>query len=236
MRRFLICDDNMQDAETLAAVLRGIAGENCEICTALTAAETLRLAETVPCTALFLDIELAENSSGISFAKKFADAYPQIPLVFFTGHIRYCEEIFTAAPAALLLKPPTEERVRNVLEILRQKTEKHGCLTLSAGKNTLRQIPFETISYIENIRRRLTVFDTEGQIIASCYGRKLSEIAPQLQTDFVCCHQSIYVNMQQVTAIRRYVLVLRNGRELPISQSRFRTVRKRWGDYLGGRL
>lgn len=234
MQRFLICDDSPADAQTLAELLRQTADCGTDIVPDSTKA--MQLVKTGPYAALFLDIELAENSSGICFAKEFVKVCPQIPLVFYTGHIRYCEEIFTAAPAALLLKPPTEERVRNVLAILRKKSEKQGSLTLPSGKNTIRKIAFDQISYIESIRRRLTVFDHDGQIMAECYGKKLSEIAPQLEHDFVCCHQSIYVNLQQITAIRRYALMLRNGKELPISQSRFRAVRERWGDYLGGSL
>ena len=234
MQRFLICDDTSADAQALAEILHAVT--ECGTDAVFSGAEAMQLAENAPYAALFLDIELAEDSSGICFAKEFERAYPQVPLVFYTGHIRYCEEIFTVSPTALLLKPPTEERVRNVLEILRQKSDRQGSLTLPTGKNTIRIIAFEQISYIESIRRRLTVFDTDGQVLAESYGRKLSEIAPQLEPAFVCCHQSIYVNLQQITSIRRYVLILRNGRELPISQSRFLTVRKCWVDYLGENL
>lgn len=234
MQRFLICDDTSADAQALAEILRDVT--DCRVDKVLSGAEAMQLAENAPYAALFLDIELAEDSSGICFAKEFERAYPQVPLIFYTGHIRYCEEIFTVSPTALLLKPPTEKRVRNVLDILRQKSDRQGSLTLPTGKNTIRIIAFEQISYIESIRRRLTVFGTDGQVLAESYGRKLSEIAPQLEPAFVCCHQSIYVNLQQITSIRRYALTLRNGRELPISQSRFQTVRKCWGDYLGGSL
>lgn len=234
MQQFLICDDTPADAQALAEILHDVT--DCRTDTVCSGAEAMQHAENVPYAALFLDIELAEDSSGICFARTFGRAYPQIPLIFYTGHIRYCEEIFTASPTALLLKPPTAERVRNVLEILRQKSGRQGSLMLPTGKNTIRTIAFEQISYIESIRRRLTVFDKDGQILAESYGRKLSEIAPQLEHAFVCCHQSIYVNLQQITSIRRYALILRSGRELPISQSRFQTVRKCWGDYLGGSL
>lgn len=234
MQHFLICDDSPQDAAALADLLRQTAGD-CEIRTALTAEEAQSVSEGQPFSALFLDIEL-DGSSGISFAQAYAKAFPQTALVFYTAHIRYCEEIFTAAPDALLIKPLTAERVRGVLDILEKKQPQKGYLMLAAGKNTARRIPLEEIAYIEIIRRRLTVFDTGGRAIAECYGRKLSEIAPQLGSEFVCCHQSIYVNMRHVAAIRRYMLVLRSGQELPISQSKFRTVREQWGEYLGESL
>lgn len=235
MQQFLICDDNPMDAQVLANLLQQTAGSNCSI---RTAAHTEALPELIGdarCDALFLDIEL-DDSSGIQFAKEFIKCYPQIPIVFYTAHIRYCEEIFTVSPKALLLKPPTKERVQNVLQILHRLQEKVGYLLLSTGKNNAQRIALHEIAYIENIQRRLTVFHTGGNIIAECYGKKLSEIAAQLGDQFVCCHQSIYVNMQQIADVRRYALHLRNGRELPISQSRFRLVRERWGEFLGESL
>ena len=92
------------------------------------------------------------------------------------------------------------------------------------------------IAYIECIRRKLEIYDLNGQIITVCSGKKLSEFAAQLGDGFACCHQSIYVNMQHILEIRRYALRLRGGIEFPISQSRFRALRGSWGEYLGGTL
>ena len=213
MQRFLIYDDCPQDARELADMLKRLAGNAVILC-ADSEAELRELAAEDVSAVLFLDIELAD-SSGIRLAQTLAEAFPQMPLVFFTAHIRYCEDIFTAEPAALLLKPVTEERVRNVLEILQRKRNKDGILTLTGVRGGVQRIPLCDIAYIECIRRKLEIYDLNGRIIAVCTGKKLSDLASLLGEDFICCHQSIYVNMQQIKEICRYSLRLRGGIELP---------------------
>ena len=232
---FLIYDDVPADAQALSEQLRRQV-HDCRVSVVYSGTDAFRLAEERTLNALFLDIELTGNVSGIEFAAQFRKSFPYVPVVFYTGHSHYCEEIFTVSPAALLLKPPTAERIRRVMRILQSNTGSDAHLTLSTGKTSLQQIPLNQIAYIETIRRRLTVFSKDGRILAEVYGKKLAEIEHQLVNGFVLCHQSIIVNMEEITSIRRYSLTLRSGQELPISQRRFSAMRKCWGEYLGETL
>lgn len=232
---FLVCDDDPSDAQVLSELLRQQI-HGCRVSVVHSGDEVIPFTKKNTLNALFLDIELADDIGGIEFAAELRKTYQNIPIVFYTSHIHYCEEIFTVSPAALLLKPATSERVRRVMHILQNNETSGGCLTISNTKTALRQIPLDQIAYIENIHRHLTVFGTDGRVLAEFCGKKLTEIGAQLGKGFLLCHQSIIVNMSEISSVRRYVLTLRCGIELPISQRRFGTVRKCWGEYLGETL
>ena len=230
MQQILIYDDNRTHCEMLNDLLASLGEQDVDI--AVTADEAAALIRKKNYSVLFLDIELDGGQNGIDFAGAFQKQFPDVSLVYITAHILYCEEIFTTAPTAFLLKPFTIGKLRRVMQIVSQKQNSTEYLMLHAGSRILR-IPLGEIAYIESRRRHLVVFGTEGICIGEYYGIRISDIEGQLPSSFLHCHQSILVNMQQIASYSRYALTLRCGTEIPVSQSRAKAVKQRYLEFLG---
>ena len=235
MQRILIYDDSREYCDELKKLIEQLNEQSVIVSTAVTADEAERLLGGECFTAVFLDIELENDLNGIDFAGRVKQLHPNLSLVFITAHIRYCEDIFATSPDAFLLKPFTLEKVRRVMQIIEYKQQSGGVLRINSGRKMI-ALPLSDISYIETIRRRLSVFDLGGRCIGEYYGISLADIQEQLPEFFLHCHQSIYINMKQILTLRRFSLTLKCGAELPISQSRYRESKQRYIEFLGSEI
>ena len=87
--------------------------------------------------------------SGIDLAKiRERDILSPIVL---TSYKEYMEEVFQVQTFDYLLKPPTEDRLHQVLEKLRQQLEKRNYFVFSSNKVTYK-IPTKDIIYFEKIK------------------------------------------------------------------------------------
>ncbi len=237
MKRILIYDDSRSSSEQLKGLLETILSKRytaVDIANTREAAEKL-LAENAY-VLIFLDIELDGGGNGIELGAEMRRRFSGTSLVYVTAHIKYCEEIFLAAPDAFLVKPFTEEAVRRTIGIVHRRFHEPDSISIAASKNLIETIPLDNIAYIETAARSLCLYNREMRLLYKFYNIKLTDIIGKLPAYFVRCHQSICVNMKFVRRIERYRFTLENGKEIPISQSRFNDTRTSYFRYLGERL
>ncbi len=234
MKRILIYDNEPAQSSELAAILRRL----CTDAVVLEANDLTRARELIQegCYAVFLDIELENGMNGIEVSKTLRRTHPDASLIFVTAHTRYCEEIFESSPDAMLVKPFSEESVKRALAIVARKRSDSGTITLSTGKSSAKTIGLDGISYIESALRKITVYDLACRETGVFRDIKLSELIERLPDSFVWCHQSFIVSLACVRGISRYMLTLEGGTTIPVSQSRFKEVRRRYFEFVGDAL
>ena len=82
----------------------------------------------------------------------------------------------------------------------------------------------QEIDYIER-ENRVTKFYLEGQMIE--VAEKLADVQKYLDQDtFVRCHNSFIVNLEKIRSFGRSEFILKNGKSVPISRSRYGEVRE----------
>lgn len=237
MKNILIYDDNIEHCLELKMILHDQLGTECtNIDTAVSYAEAQKLLSVNTYDIFFIDIELDNRKSGIDFTIEFQKKYPNVSIVYITAHIKYCQEIFLTSPTAFLLKPFTHEGVSRTLRIIKQKRSKKDYLIIHTNKNTVQKICFDDIAYIENISRKLVFFNKTYEPAYEFYGIKISEIEPQFPDYFLRCHHSICINLDIVESIKRYQFTLKGDKQISISQSKFKSVKQAYVDFLGGKL
>ena len=89
------------------------------------AGEALAFFHTHRCDVAFLDIQIRETN-GITLAKQMKLIYPQVNIVFATGHAAYMGQAFALHASGYLMKPITPEKIRIELDNLRYPVEKAG--------------------------------------------------------------------------------------------------------------
>ena len=88
---------------------------------ALTPDDALTLASENRFDVAFLDIELPGHMDGLTLGKNLRDRFPDLNIIFITGHKEYALDAFDIDASGYLLKPVTEEAVSHQLSILRYK-------------------------------------------------------------------------------------------------------------------
>lgn len=234
--KILICDDEINQSEQLTDILKSQIRGKTRIDCAATREEMQQLLDETEYSVLFMDIELGDNLNGIELARDIKNRCHGIRIVFVTGYIKYCEEIFSAAPDALLLKPFTKESVGRVLDIIRQKQQLSDSVSIAVGKRQLEKISLDSVSYIETSARYLIFHDSDFRPAYRFYDIKMSQIAEKLPPNFVWCHKSFVVNMDFVKSMERFRFHLEGGREVPVSQNRYSETKRVFLEYLEDRI
>jgi DNA-binding LytR/AlgR family response regulator len=168
--------------------------------------------------ACFLDIVMPEMS-GVVLAEKLREDGFTGEIIFLTTSNEYAAESYAVGAFSYLVKPAAADRVRDILHKLKKRKSEaeDGILVKSGGQ--VRRILFQDISYIEAMLHKVHFRLTDGfEVEANATFR---EITGQLLDDprFVQCHRSFIVNMNDITAISGWKLILRSGKNLPISRS-----------------
>lgn len=119
----------------------------------------------------------------------------------------------------------SRETYEYVREILRAGS-KAGILpsrVMLEGTETTHCITPDSILYVEAEGKRSVVHCVDGKFPVPSL---ISEVVPQLPGTFFRVHRSYLVNTAHIVGIRKYVLQLSDGSEIPIPERRYTEVRR----------
>ncbi len=115
--RSLIVDDSMLAAASLAKVVEQADPKgSCRVVNS--AAEALDVCETDPIDVAFLDIEMP-GVNGLVLAQRMRERLPETNVVFVTGYPGYALDAWKTQASSFLVKPASEQDVRQALSSLR---------------------------------------------------------------------------------------------------------------------
>lgn len=218
MYRLAICDDEQADVVYLQSLLEKWA----ESTRATLKIERYSSAEAFlfqyeedkAFDLLLLDIEMGEMS-GVELARKIRQENRAVQIIFITGYMEYIAEGYDVEALHYLLKPVTAEKLFAVLdraaERLKSK-EKELCLALPG---TVVRIPFHEIRYLEVQRNYVTVHGAEAYTVK----KTLNELEGELDERFCRTGRSYIVNLLFVKKITKTQVVLKDGKEIPLSRN-----------------
>lgn len=231
MLNVFICDDEPEICAALEDMVRTIlSGREHTIRLYGSRAELeSALQDGIRADIALLDIRL-EEENGIGAAQALFPEGSRTQVIFVTGYPEYHSDAYEAEHIWFILKPVEEADLRRALDKALRRLEKRGPrdLTLITRTQTFR-IPMGDIRYIESFGRKMVIY--RAQEALELYG-KISSLGEQLNTTFVRCHQSYFVNMAYVARMETNYFVLKDGEEVPISQLRRNATRKQYLKYL----
>ena len=156
---------------------------------------------------------------------------PNLKVIYMTAYSEYSEEIFRTSPTYLLLKPIKEEKFKESLDkALEYRENDRDLIKTFHIKGKIFNIKIDNIKYIESNRRIATIH--EKDIDRNIYA-KLSELEELLPEQFVRCHQSYIVNLEQARELNSHEFVLNTGERIPISQTKYNKSKQSFIKYLG---
>ena len=174
---------------------------------------------------LFLDIELFRMTVievGDYIRNRLDDMGMQI--IYISGKASYAQQLFRTQPLDFLVKPISQNRIRDVLEtavrVLKKKNER---FEFRQGKDYY-YVPMGDIVYFGSEGRKVKIVTMNDTY--EFYGR-LKEIAKRLSEDFIVIHQSYIVSEEYIFRYTYEMVELTDGTILTISPANRKQVRER---------
>lgn len=229
-----VCDDDDVIAGQVGRLVDKILGKEC--CSIFTDENNmLKALEERRFDVVIMDIEWDGKEQGIRLAKQLNQLCPDTWIIYLTGYTeKYVQNIFLQPSnlSGFIMKPVDEAILReNLKKIQTEENKRNKERFVFKQKGTTLSLRYDRIIYVESIGHKITVVTKEGAFY--CYDR-LENLAEKFPEQFVHCHKSYLVNMEEVHCIEtgRHVFVMKNGTEIPISKLRYGSTKKRFFSYM----
>ncbi len=185
--------------------------------------------------AVLMDISFEERPSGLQCATALYRSAPQVAVVYVTGYTDYAQHILLeeANVAGYLTKPVDAALLGRYLDKLMRVRSARRELTISVHGRAV-TVPAMSIRYIESRNHTAHVHTVSGETL-TVY-EKLSALQAGLPEQFIQCHKSFLVNMEQVERMEPRALLLRGGGSVPVSRARAQAAREAFFRCIGGKV
>lgn len=194
------------------------------------------LKEDVHYDGVLMDIDWKSERTGMDFAEEMLTLSPLTKVIYMTAYTpEYVEDVFLKMSnlSGFLMKPVRAEKLeRNLKKLQRQGRGQDKNLIISSRGSVI-AIPFSRILYMENQLHKVHIVLAEKEYW--CYER-LELIKKRLNGQFLSCHKSYVVNMEQIVEIRNTEVCLTYGKRVPVSKARYRETKEQFFAYMSEKL
>lgn len=169
---------------------------------------------------LFLDIDLGDES-GIDIASQIAVNYPDLIIIFLTGHREFTSEAFDVDAFGYLVKPINEQKLERTLkkaftQVYGIKNRQSSASLIITEENIKKKINQSDILYIERVGAK-SIIHTQNRIY-QVY-EPLTSLCSRLDSHFIRINQSEVVNRSEIETLKGNTVFLRDQRQLSIGRT-----------------
>lgn len=176
---------------------------------------------------IFMDVDLPEQG-GVEVSKYIRDQLKNyiVKIAYISENDFGGKELFEFVPIGYLTKELVEEQVVNILNRYLVMTRQENQLFRYKKRGVDVAIPYADILYLESDGHQIVIYTRDFD--DEFYGT-IDDVYQELQAHkFLRIHQSIIVNFHYVQKRHYKIMELKNGKKLPISQSRRKEVKTRY--------
>lgn len=228
----VICDDNPIHGQCLEHLLKECPQwSKWPIIYVPSITELLTTFESLhPDSILLMDI-CFRDGNGIEAVANIQNCRPNIHVIYITGDISYCTDVYETNHCGFLVKPVSLTKLQQALQRTEKKFVPLQTVKFKIG-HKIKVISLDDIIYLEKQLRKIVVITQNEN--CEFYGR-FDELIPQLDQRMIRCHNSFIVNMDYVLQISPEGFQLKGGVNIPISRRRNAEVRNAFLHYLHGK-
>lgn len=229
--KIAICDDDIHELAYISTIIEQYKTDHCASLTYEVFNSPYSLLNKItdePFDLLLLDVVMP-NMTGIELARSIRAFNTHVPIVFLTSSPEFAVASYRVQASDYLLKPVDEELLYEILENEYNKSED---FLLVKTAQSLMQIPFSQIVYLETVARKLVIYSTSNAPISPT--GTLSEYEEQLlkYKQFYKPHRSYLVNLQHVVKLDKEGLHTALGNIVPIPKANFSKTKNDYMNHL----
>ncbi|MBQ3409516.1 MAG: response regulator transcription factor [Clostridia bacterium] len=208
MLNFVLCDDNIHILNKFSNMLDLIFTNN-DLDGQIALAtpdpnEALSYIKSNSVDVLILDINFKSNISGIDIANEIRSINKQVYIIFATGHLEYLILAYKCKTFDYLPKPISMENLEatilRLFDDIKDNNSKKNFIKIN-NKNTL--INADSIYYIEKSKNKIIFRTTDAEY---CVSSSFNKLKAELPSNFVRCHKSYIVNIDNIDSINNDVI------------------------------
>lgn len=181
---------------------------------------------------VFLDIRMKDNDyNGIDTAYLLRKHDSDVAIVFISNISDYLAEGYRVDAVRYLLKPLQDYDFKECMDrlVFKLKSKETEVFILRTREKMVR-IPYSEILYFSSANNYIDIHTTQNTFH---YLRKLKYLEDTFPPQFVRCHRTVIVNIENISSIIGSEIVLGNGEKLPISKQHLKEVREKFIQYYG---
>ena len=221
-----LCDDESYQLKVNNLFLREIAEKNninLECHGFLSGSQVKKYLLTKPLDILFTDIDLGKES-GIELATQLSYQYPEMTIIFVTGHKEFMEEAFAIDAMGYLVKPFGIKRMEQVLrksllQVSAMKKIQSDRELVVTEENLKKKIACSDIVYIQKQQYQSVIVTNKKEYRVY---EPLKSLYERIGDGFLRVNQGEIVNRDYIKGISGNIVHLKCKIEMPIG----RTYRK----------
>ena len=199
--------------------------------------DTLNFLEKNMIDVVFLDINMPDMN-GINLGKIISKIYPEVKIIFITAYKDYAVDAFEVKAFDYLLKPYSEERIRNLLKSLVSTKNVDNILNrnTSLKKITINMdekiyvLSLTDVDYIEANEKETLIFANKKRYVSKI---KISKWEEMLEGyNFYRCHRSYIINLDKIVEIEQWfnsswIIKLKNySTTIPVSRNNIKELKE----------
>ena len=220
-----ICDDETLQIKINSLYVKDIANRNDLSVTTVGFTSSQQLLEYLKHHTLhvvFMDIDMG-GPSGISAAIKIFHQYPDIIVIFITGHREFAIKAYDIEALGYILKPVDISKLERLLKkaLIQIDASSDFPAAISAPSLVVNingakiKIPISEILYIERIRYHsvITTLNETYQVYES-----ITALEEKMKHSMIRINQSELIQPSAISTIKGYSIHLKNGQERTLSR------------------
>jgi DNA-binding LytR/AlgR family response regulator len=184
--------------------------------------------------AVLMDIDWGGGKTGMDAAEELYKRSLKTKIIFVTGYSdKYSQYIFLrdANLSGYIAKPVDIEILEANLNKVASAVALNEQPSLVVRKNgALISIPLHEIYSIESYKHTITIHSTRNDIVSY---ERLDKITGALPAGFYQCHKSYIVNMRQIQRFQSDEILLKNGKTVPVSRSKYNETKEAYLNFMG---
>jgi len=194
---FAICDDTIKEIALIKHILEEHF-KGCIIDEFYNGTSLLKHLEGNVPDIVLLDVEMP-GINGLETARKIRDCYPQLGLIFITGHSKYALEAFGVYAYDFIVKPVNRERlVSSVSRLIGRMADYESFIEIQ-NRGTIFRVNQNDIIFVEKNFNRCYVYTSK---FVYSMRTTLKYFYEKLDTDiFIKTHSGFIVNKSKISSI-----------------------------------
>ena len=187
--------------------------------------------------AVLMDIDWEQGSTGMDAAAEIYKRNPEIKVIYVTGHSeRYSQRIFLKESnlSGFIVKPVDDEILKaNLHKVAEAALPGEEPALVVRQNSALISMPLRDIFFIESWKHTITIHSSQEPVVTY---ERLDNIMESLPMGFYRCHKSYIVNMEQIQRFQSDEIMLKNGKTITVSRSKFADTKKAYLSFIGNTL